>query len=166
MRDPNDPQKPLYADTIAGNTVRIANEIADWATQAFSDVKSWIGGAVTDVGNWITARKKDIVGYYNKAKEAISRFATDLKNNEQIKAVIGTIKEGFGAVRDGITNAFVAVGDFAASIPDKISSVISGLAGLLGISNQVESALDAAENGDQLNQQEEEKKKGGHGGSF
>lgn len=165
MRDPEDPQKPLYADTIAGNTVRIANEVADWASQAFSDVKNWITNAATDVGKWVVGVKNGIVENYNKVKSFVSGIASSLINSSQVQAVIGTLKAGFGAVKTGLVNAYKAVAEFVTSLPDKAAAAIKGLTDSLGLSNQIDNAFDQAQE-DALNNQAEEVKRGGRGGNF
>ena len=140
-----------YANTIAGNTVRIATAIASWAATAFSNVKSWIKGTAANVKSWGEARVKELKGYYKSAQEYVNGIAGKLMNNKQVAAVVGTISSAFTTISSGLVDAYNGVAGFVRSMPDLAASAIGALTDIFGITNRITRTMDASVSQDALN---------------
>ena len=152
-----------YANTIAGNTARIANDIVSWVKQSFSDVSAIVLKGSSSIKRWVSDTVGTISDFYtNQVRPFVNGIITQIKNSDQYKTITGAFSTAFGAIVSAAGTALSAIGSAADSVAGFAADIFNGFGEILGITGQVNDALNAGQiQRRRAGEKDETKNKGG-----
>lgn len=152
-----------YANTIAGNTARIANDIVSWVKQAFTDVSAFVLKGSSGIKKWVSDTVGTISDFYtNQVRPFVNGIITQIKNSDQYKTITGAFSTAFGTIVSAAGTALSAIGSAADSVAGFAADIFNGFGEILGITGQVNDALNARQiQRRRAGERDEAKNKGG-----